>query len=110
MTTITALLAALVLSGFQDPPAPAPQEGEGEGRRTRRIEMGGGFQNQDPERQAEQRARMLKEQLGLTDEQIQKVTQIYKETREAEQKLETDRQAKIRETLTDDQKKKYDDM
>jgi hypothetical protein len=112
MTTITALLAALVLSGFQDPPAPAPQDGDGAERERatrRRVEQ---FQErtQDPERQAEQRARMLKDQLGLTDEQIQKVTQIYKESREAEQKVETDRQAKIRETLTDDQKKKYDDM
>lgn len=112
MTTITALLAALVLSAFQDPPAPAPQEGDGDGgrQRTRRIEGGGGWQMQDPERQAAQRAEWLKNQLNLTDEQFQKVTQIYKESREAEQKVEADRQAKLRETLTDDQKKKYDEM
>src|SRR5687767_10625864 len=106
MSMITTLLAAALLAGFQDPPAPAPQEeGDSGGRRARRAEFGG-FQQQDPERMAEMRARALKEQLGLTDEQIQKVTQIYKESREAEQKVETDRQAKIRETLTDDQKKK----
>ena len=113
MTTITAMLAALVLSAFQDPPAPAPQEGDGDGarRQARRVEFGGGgWQTQDPERQAEQRAKWLKEQLGLTDEQFEKVTKIYKESREAEQKVETDRQAKLRETLTDDQKKKYDEM
>ncbi len=112
MTTITALVAALVLSAVQDPAPPPTQEGDGEGgRRARRVEYGGGgFQFQDPERQAEMRARMLKEQLGLTDEQVQKVTEIYKQSRDAEQKIETDRQAKIRESLTEDQKKKYDEM
>jgi Spy/CpxP family protein refolding chaperone len=114
MTTITALLAALVLSGFQDPPAQEGDGGDGGGRRPRRTEFsGGGFQfgqQQTPEQQAAQRAEWLKTQLGLTDEQIQKVTQIYKESSEAEKKVETDRQAKIRETLTDDQKKKYDEM
>lgn len=107
MTTITALLAALVLSGFQDPPA-QESEGDGGGRRPR-----GGFQwgqQQTPEQQAQQRAEWLKNQLNLTDEQIQKVTQIYKDATEAEKKVETDRQAKIREALTDDQKKKYDEL
>src|SRR5688572_7618221 len=110
-TTITALLAAVLFAAVQDP-APAPQQegdGEGGGRRVRRMEWGGGFQNQDPERQAEQRTRWLKDQLGLTDEQAQKATDIYKQSREAEQKVETDRQAKPREILTDDQKKKYDE-
>src|SRR5688572_19759469 len=111
-TTITALLAAVLFAAVQDP-APAPQQegdGEGGGRRVRRMEWGGGFQNQDPERQAEQRTRWLKEQLNLTDEQSQKATDIYKQSREAEQKVETDRQAKLREILTDDQKKKYDEI
>jgi len=115
MTMITALLAAAVFAAAQDPaPAPAPaQDGEGEGaRRQRRVEFGGGggVQFQDPERQAEFRIRSMKEQLGLTDEQVQKVTEIFKQAREAEQKVETDRTAKVRETLTDDQKKKYDEM
>jgi Spy/CpxP family protein refolding chaperone len=107
MTMITALLAAMVFSAVQDPPA---QEGEEGGRRTRRVEFGGGVQQQDPERQAEQRAKWLKDQLGLSDEQAQKAADVYKQSREAEQKIETDRQAKLREILTDDQKKKYDEI
>lgn len=109
MTTITAFLAAMLLAGFQDPPASQDGEGDAPARRPRqtqeRVERA-----QDPERQAEQRARFLKDQLGLTDEQVQKATEIYKQSREAEQKLEADRQAKLRELLTDEQKKKYDDM
>jgi Spy/CpxP family protein refolding chaperone len=119
MTTITALLAATVFAAFQDPPAPAPapqqEDGESRGARVRRAEQEfgrGGFQwgGGDPERMIEMRVRGLKEQLGLTDEQAQKATDIFKQAREAEQKLETDRQAKVRELLTDDQKKKYDEM
>ena len=121
MTTITALLAATVFAAFQDPPAPAPapqqEDGESRGARIRRAEQefgrgGGGFQwgGGDPERMNEMRIQGLKTQLGLTDEQVQKATEIFKQAREAEQKVETDRQAKVREMLTDDQKKKYDEM
>jgi Spy/CpxP family protein refolding chaperone len=115
MTTITALLAAVVLSTFQDPPAPAPaQDGDGEGgRRPGRVQFGGGGWGggvMDAERANEMRIRSMKEQLGLTDEQVAKVTEIFKQSREAEQKVEADRTAKVRETLTDDQKKKYDEM
>ena len=111
MTTITALLAAVLFAAAQDPAPAPPQDGDGDGggRRTRRMEFGG-FQNQDPERQAQQRTEWLKNQLNLTDEQAQKATDIYKQSREAEQKVETDRQAKLREILTDDQKKKYDEI
>jgi Spy/CpxP family protein refolding chaperone len=117
MTTITALMAALVLSAFQDPaPAPGQQdEGDGGGRRPRRTEFGqggfgqGGFQWGGGDN-VEARVSGLKQYLGLTDEQAQKATDIYKQSREAEQKVETDRQAKVREMLTDDQKKKYDEM
>lgn len=109
---ITALLAAMVFSAVQDPAPLPPQDGDGEGgRRPRRVEFGGGgFQQQDPEKQAEQRAKWLKDQLGLTDEQVQKATDVYKQTREAELKIDTERQAKLREILTDDQKKKYDEI
>lgn len=114
MSLVTTLLAAMVISMVQDPAPAPPQEGDGDGggRRPRRMEFGGGggFQMQDPERATEVRLQWLKRELGLTDEQFQKATEIYKQAREAEQKVETDRQAKIRETLTDDQKKKYDEM
>jgi Spy/CpxP family protein refolding chaperone len=117
MSTILALLTAAVFA-IQDPaPAPAPaqqEDGEG-GRRSRRAEFpqggfgGGGFQWGGGD-QTEARINGLKQVLGLTDEQAQKATDIYKATRDAEQKLEADRQAKVRELLTDDQKKKYDEM
>jgi len=113
MTMITALLAAAIFAAAQDPvPAPVQEGGGDPGGRPRRIELGGvgGWQFQDPERQAEIRIRSMKEQLGLTDEQVTKVTDIFKQSREAEQKVEADRTAKVRETLTDDQKKKYDEM
>jgi Spy/CpxP family protein refolding chaperone len=114
MTTITALLAAVVFAAAQDPvPAPA-QDGDGEGgRRPGRVQFGGGGWGggvMDAERANEMRIRTMKTQLGLTDEQVTKVTEIFKQSREAEQKVEADRTAKVRETLTDDQKKKYDEM
>ncbi|HEY3225910.1 MAG TPA: hypothetical protein VGK61_02805 [Planctomycetota bacterium] len=110
MTTIMAVMATLLAAL----PAIA-QEGEGESREResrRRIQQAEERIRiaQDPERQAEQRAKYLKEQLGLTDEQVQKATEIYKQSREAEQKLEKERQGKLREILSDDQKKKYDEI
>jgi len=110
MTTMMAAMATLLaaLPVFA-------QEGDGEPREreTRRRAQQAEERiriAQDPERQAEQRAKFLKDQLGLSDEQVQKATEIYKQSREAEQKLEKERQGKLREILTDDQKKKYDDL
>jgi len=117
MSTILALLTAAVFA-IQDPaPAPTPaqqEDGEGGGRRPRRTEFpqggfGGGMQWGGGDN-VEARVNGLKTYLGLSDEQAQKATDIYKATREAEQKLETDRQAKVRELLSDDQKKKFDEM
>jgi Spy/CpxP family protein refolding chaperone len=101
-----AVVAVLGMSGaaWAQEPTPTPPQDGGGGRGARRLEA------QDPAREAEQRARVLKERLELTDEQVQKAVEIYKQTREAEQKLETERQTKIREILTDDQKKKYDEL
>ena len=110
MTTIPVLMAVLAFTGFQDPPAQEVDGGGRERRVIRRTGGGEGGQTQDPQRQAEQRAQWLKDQVGLTDEQLQKAVEIYKQSTEAQQKLETDRQAKLRDMLTDDQKKKYDDM
>jgi len=105
LMTMAAMLVVSGLAWAQDPAPAPPQEGEGRGRGPRRIEV-----PQDPARQAEQRARFLKERLDLTDEQVQKAVEIYKQAHEAEQKVESDRQAKLREILTDDQKKKYEEL
>lgn len=52
----------------------------------------------------------MKERLGLSDEQFEKVKQVYTQTREAEEKAQKEREEKIKELLNDDQKKQYDEL
>jgi hypothetical protein len=74
--------------------------------------QGGGNEERDIER----RVNRLKDSLKLNEEQTAKAKEIYKADAEAQNKLDKERtdlekarQDKIRELLTDDQKKSYDD-
>ncbi|MBI2933616.1 MAG: hypothetical protein HYY16_18390 [Planctomycetes bacterium] len=52
----------------------------------------------------------LKERLELTDEQATKIRDITQQNREAEEKLQQERDDKIRELLTDEQRRRYEEM
>jgi len=59
---------------------------------------------------SDRRAEMLKKRLKLTDEQAEKVKEIYKSSKEAQEKADQERRDKVRELLDDDQKKTFDEM
>ncbi|MBI4566011.1 MAG: hypothetical protein HY716_15095 [Planctomycetes bacterium] len=65
---------------------------------------------QGPQDGEQRRVRFLKEQLGLTDEQVEQASAILKEEREAQERLDKERQDKIRAILTDEQKAKYEEL
>jgi hypothetical protein len=67
-------------------------------------------QGQPQDRGQEWRVNMLKQRLNLNDEQTAKVKEIYQKDAEDQTKLEEARIAKIKEVLTDDQKKQYDEV
>ncbi len=64
------------------------------------------FAQDDADRQAQR----LKAKLKLTDEQAEKIKEIYKGDKETQEKLEKERRDKIRDLLDDDQKKAFDQM
>jgi hypothetical protein len=65
---------------------------------------------QDRPSQQDQMLNRLRERLGLTEEQFEKVKQIYTTTRESEEKIQKEREEKVKELLNDDQKKQYDEF
>jgi len=105
-------ISALMLIGLsafaQEQQAPPPGQGGGQGR---------GGMMMSPE----QRANRLAEQLSLSDDQKAKVQKIYEDAQKDMQGMQgasrEDRMAKMQATnekvkavLTDDQKKKFDEM
>ncbi len=56
------------------------------------------------------RVQRLKKELALSDEQVEKVKEIYKADKEAQQKIEKERQDKVREILTEEQKPRFDEL
>jgi hypothetical protein len=62
------------------------------------------------DRDLDRRVQRLKDSLKLNDEQAAKAKEIYKADKEATDKLEKERQDKLKEILTDDQKKSYDEL
>ena len=105
-------ISALMLIGLsafaQEQQAPPPGQGGGQGR---------GGMMMSPE----QRATRLAEQLSLSDDQKAKVQKIYEDAQKDMQGMQgasrEDRMAKMQATnekvkavLTDDQKKKFDEM
>lgn len=67
-------------------------------------------QGQPQDRGQERRVNLLKQRLSLTDEQTEKVKEIYAKDAEETQKLEEARVAKVKEVLTDEQKTQYDEL
>lgn len=65
---------------------------------------------QETDRDIERRVNRLRDSLKLNEEQVAKAKEIYKADKESQDKLEKERQDKVREILTDDQKKSYDEM
>jgi len=51
----------------------------------------------------------LKERLGLTDEQVEKIRELNKNQREGEDKLQKERDEKFKEVLTEEQRTKYEE-
>lgn len=65
---------------------------------------------QEEDRRTERMLERLKERLSLSEEQYGKVQEIVRATREAEDKAQKERDEKIRELLTDDQRRQYDEL
>ncbi len=65
---------------------------------------------QGGERQTEWYFNRMKERLNLTDEQMNKIKELSKEGREAEDKLQKEREEKVKEVLTEEQRKQYDEF
>ena len=107
----TGMFAMQAAGGSSAQPSTPPNAGQGQG------------QGQGPGRMptAEDQVRMLDEKLTLTDKQKTDVKQLIEEIRSDEslsrenkmdraRKLHEASMSKLRDMLTDDQKKKFDDM
>jgi hypothetical protein len=62
------------------------------------------------DRGTERQVTLLKERLGLNDEQTAKVREIFAKEQADREKLDEDRVAKIKDLLTDEQKPKYEEL
>lgn len=70
---------------------------------------GSGWPQDVVDRELERRVERLKQDLKLTNDQALKVKAIYKEDREAQDKMEKEQRERIREVLTDEQRKAFDE-
>ena len=65
---------------------------------------------QEEDQMTERRIERMKDRLTLSDEQVAKLRDIYKADAEAQKKVEQERDAKVKELLSEEQKKQYDEL